>query len=361
MALSKERLEQFVTRTSDVVVATDPGGTVAFYNDGASQLLGYSADEIMGEPVHRLYSSLDEAKRVMACMRGSEFGGKGVASSIQTAFVTKTGEEIPVAITGTILYAADGHEDGTIGFAKDIRAILARDQLATLGEVAIGLSHEINNPLAVILNQAELLERDIERLAGDADSSVEIERVDAMRREIGRVATILQRLTDMAEAEHYETVDYIGPAKMIDLSERRAERGTVDPRMQGLRILVADDDLGIARTMQEILEADGCVVTTASDGLEALDRLDAADFDAVLTDVVMPNMDGHELFQRCQEIRPGLPVLMMTAFHYDKDHIIKRSRVAGLKTVLFKKPVDPVKLRDSLLEAVFASEKSAGR
>jgi len=45
-------------------------------------------------------------------------------------------------------------------------------------------------------------------------------------------------------------------------------------------------------------------------------------------------------------------VLMMTAFHYDKDHIIKRSRVAGLGTIIFKKPVDPERLRAAILEAV---------
>ena len=43
---------------------------------------------------------------------------------------------------------------------------------------------------------------------------------------------------------------------------------------------------------------------------------------------------------------------MMTAFHYDRDHIIKRSRLAGLKTVLFKKPVDPDRLRRTLINAV---------
>jgi DNA-binding NtrC family response regulator len=119
-----------------------------------------------------------------------------------------------------------------------------------------------------------------------------------------------------------------------------------------LRVLVADDDIGIARSLKEILERDGCEVITASDGLEALEQLGAAHFDAVVTDVVMPNMDGHELFLKIQELWPGLPVLMMTAFHYDKDHIIKRSKVAGLATVLFKKPVDPEKLREKLLEAV---------
>ena len=43
---------------------------------------------------------------------------------------------------------------------------------------------------------------------------------------------------------------------------------------------------------------------------------------------------------------------MMTAFHYDKDHIIKRSRVEGLSGVIFKKPVDPVRLREVILETL---------
>jgi len=48
---------------------------------------------------------------------------------------------------------------------------------------------------------------------------------------------------------------------------------------------------------------------------------------------------------------PELPILMMTAFHYDKDHIIKRSRMRGLEGVIFKKPVDPAKLREAIAEA----------
>jgi len=358
--LSRERLKQLVVRSSDVVIATARNGTVIFYNDGASKLLGYEAEEVLGGSVGRVYPSREEARRVMACMRSSKFGGVGVASSIQTTLVARGGEHIPVAITGTILYDDAGREDGTIGFAKDIREILEKDKLATLGEVAIGLSHEINNPLAVILNQAELLERDIERLAGERDSSVETERLDAVRREIARIGGILERLAKMAESDHYETADYIGPARMIDLRARRGERRP-DSRLQGLRVLVADDDLGIAQSMKEILEADGCQVATASDGLEALERLAQADFDAVITDVVMPNMDGHEIFLKIRESHPGLPVLMMTAFHYDRDHIIKRSRLAGLETVLFKKPVDPDKLREVLAASVAASRAKPAR
>ena len=72
----------------------------------------------------------------------------------------------------------------------------------------------------------------------------------------------------------------------------------------------------------------------------------------LLTDVVMPKMDGHELYLECQERHPDLPVLMMTAFHYDKDHIIKRSRMEGLEGVIFKKPVDPQRLRQVILDTL---------
>ena len=84
----------------------------------------------------------------MKAMRSPEhFGGARCVETFQTSFLSKDGEHIPVAISGTILHTRTGVEDGTIGFAKDLREILHKDQLATLGEVAIGLSHEINNPL----------------------------------------------------------------------------------------------------------------------------------------------------------------------------------------------------------------------
>jgi PAS domain S-box-containing protein len=353
MALTRERLEQLIARSSDIVVATDRKGTVVYYNDGASAVLGYKPEEVLGGFVSRFYPTLDEAKRVMTAMRSASHGGRGICESFRTTFVSKSGEQIPVAISGTILRDDAGREDGTIGFAKDLREILRKDQLATCGEVAIGLSHEIRNPLAVIVNQAELLERDVERLAGERDSSVETERIDAIRREVARIAEAVERLGEMAAGESYETVEYVGPARMVDLREKgRSRRHERDARLAGVRVLVVDDDGGIRRTLAELLEAEGCRVDSAGDGAEALERIEKGDIDVVLTDVVMPRMDGYELFTTVRERWPALPILMMTAFHYDKDHIIKRSRLKGLEGVIFKKPVDPDRLRGALVDVL---------
>jgi PAS domain S-box-containing protein len=351
MTLTRERLETLVEHSTDVVVATDRKGIVVYYNEGAMNVLGYSRDEILGQFVGALYPSVDEAKRVKAAMLSAKHGGTGIVTNLRTTFVSKSGEEIPVAVSGRVFTDAEGRADGTIGFAKDLRVMLRTEQLETLSQVAIGLSHEINNPLAVILNQAELLERDLFELAGEREVPVELERLDAIRREIGRVSDILRRLDQMVREDSYETVDYQGPAKMLDLRSRTSDAAP-DTRLAGMRILVADDDGGICKTMKEILEHDGCIVEVASDGVEALEKASNDDFDVVVTDVVMPGMDGHDLFLAIREAKPDLPVLMMTAFHYDKDHIIKRARVAGLGTVIFKKPVDPGRLRDALAEAV---------
>jgi len=247
MVLSRERLEQLIARSTDVVVATSRKGRVTYTNEGALRVLGYEPGEMLDMFAGDLYPSVDEARRVKAAMAGPGHGGPDIVETFQTTFLSKSGQEIPVAISGTLLRDEKGAQDGTIGFAKDLREILHKDQLATLGEVAVGISHEINNPLAVILNQAELLEKDIVRLAGDVDTSVEAERIDAIRREIGRISEIVERLGQMVQRDDYSTIEYVGPARLFDLRKRWTPVG--DPRLRDLRVLVVDDDLGILRTL----------------------------------------------------------------------------------------------------------------
>jgi PAS domain S-box-containing protein len=352
MALTHEMLERLTDRSTDIVIATNRKGRVIYYNDGASRSLGYSSDEILGSFVGRVYPSVEEARRVMVAMRGADHGGPGIVETFETTFLAKDGQEIPVAISGTMLHDEDGSDNGTIGYAKDLRDILHKDQLATLGEVAIGLSHEINNPLAVILNQVEILEGEISCLAGERDCSVEDERLDAIRREVARMTEIVDRLGEMVQSDTYETINYVGPSRMVDLRRSDTRKSVLDERLSGLRILVVDDDRGICVSLKEILESSGCVVETAHDGVEALGRIASSHFDLMLSDVVMPNMDGHQLYLKVQESHPELPVLMMTAFHYDKDHIIKQSRMKGLEGVIFKKPVDPARLREVIVDTV---------
>ncbi|RMH40165.1 MAG: response regulator [Deltaproteobacteria bacterium] len=90
-----------------------------------------------------------------------------------------------------------------------------------------------------------------------------------------------------------------------------------------LRILVADDDAWILRMVTTVLEKRGYRVDTATDGREALDRATASPPDLVITDVMMPRMDGWELV-RALRARPEfafVPVIFLTALSSDDDRI----------------------------------------
>jgi CheY-like chemotaxis protein len=281
----------------------------------------------------------------MTAMRGTEHGGPGRVVNFPTTFVAKDGHELDIAISGVILYDEHDKEQGTIGFAKDVSELKRRDQLAVLGEVAIGLSHEINNPLTVIESQISLMARHFE----DGGEPGQLDRVGKVRAEIRRIESHLQRLHDMAEQGGYSSTEYLGRARMIDLSEPPPSRTLP---LKGRKILVVDDDTAVRESIAEILRAEGAAVAEVGNGKEALERIRLERFDLVLSDVVMPEMDGYELFQAARREAPDTPVVLMTAFYYDQDHVIKRSRLEGLDGVIFKKPVNPERLVKTLAELV---------
>lgn len=81
-----------------------------------------------------------------------------------------------------------------------------------------------------------------------------------------------------------------------------------------LKVLVADDEPTIRELMSLVLERDGHEVVTANDGVQALQKLRVGEFDALLSDIQMPHMNGIELLKQAKEIKPNLIVIIMTGF-----------------------------------------------
>ena len=356
MSLLPQYFQKLIESCPDIIIAVDSHGIITFYNDGARQNLGFSPEEVLGKNVVEVYPHIDEARRVMAAMRAEEGEGKGRIRNFETIFKTRQGEKIPVAISASIIYDDEGKESGSIGFAKDIRELRRRDQLATLCELAIGLSHEINNSLEVLVNQVAMLEKYVGRVATDEDYVVEAERLECVGSQIKKIQDITSRIGQMAEEGEYDTKEYLNGKLMTDLhvddSGRYPERSQSDNRhpLSGLKVLVVDDDAQICQSLKDLLEEERCEIETAPSGLVAMEWLDRQTFDVVLSDVVMPDMDGYQLYQVVKKKMPNLPVVLMTAFNYDRDHIIKRSCLEGLQGVIFKKPVNPVILKKLLLQ-----------
>lgn len=79
------------------------------------------------------------------------------------------------------------------------------------------------------------------------------------------------------------------------------------------RILIAEDDRELRRLFERVLTKDGYSVTGVSNGIEALAALEKESFDVIISDIMMPEMDGHALVRRLREGGCTSPIMMITA------------------------------------------------
>lgn len=110
-----------------------------------------------------------------------------------------------------------------------------------------------------------------------------------------------------------------------------------------IRILLAEDEEAMRTYLARALESAGYEVSAVDRGTAAVPLLQSGDYDLLLSDIVMPEMDGIELAQRCAEISPRTKVIFITGFAAVS---LKASRDAPLAKVLSK----PFHLRDLVLE-----------
>jgi DNA-binding response OmpR family regulator len=114
-----------------------------------------------------------------------------------------------------------------------------------------------------------------------------------------------------------------------------------------MRILIAEDEVGIAKALKLVLEKNRFAVDMVHNGLDALEYMLSVSYDAVVLDIMMPGLDGLEVLKRAREKGVGTPVLFLTAKAEVED------RIAGLDAGAddyLPKPFDP----DELLSRVRA-------
>jgi two-component system NtrC family sensor kinase len=171
----------------DGIVVVDTKGNVLIFNEGMEDLTGYKAKEIMEHGHLSSFYDIDVAKENMKKMRSDQHGPVGKLNPTSMSVTTKEGKEIPVTLTASII-TIDNKEIGSVGIFTDMREVLKMrkdledahlqlvqsEKIASVGRMAAGVAHEINNPLAGALIYAELLK---ERLSGDPQGQSDIQEV----------------------------------------------------------------------------------------------------------------------------------------------------------------------------------------
>lgn len=189
---SNALLRNLIMSAVDGVITADKKGKILIFNNMASEIFGYTQVEALESLNIRDIYPDQGAYEIMKMLRSEHYGGAGKLCNYEVDVVHKNGEHIPINLNASIVYEGE-REVATIGFFHDLREmqrikaelektqlqLLQSEKMASLGKLAAGVAHQLNNPLAgvtlytrLVLEDYPLEEgarKDLQRVLEDAE------------------------------------------------------------------------------------------------------------------------------------------------------------------------------------------------
>jgi PAS domain S-box-containing protein len=153
---SKLRLAAIIDSADDAIVSKDLSGIITSWNEGANTMFGYSADEMLGQPIRRLIPDelQYEEDEILRRIRAGES-----TDHYETRRRTKNGDTFEVSVTVSPIRDELGRIIGASNISRDIsdrkqveRLLIRSEKFAAAGRMAATIAHEINNPLESLVN-----------------------------------------------------------------------------------------------------------------------------------------------------------------------------------------------------------------
>jgi len=187
-------LSRIVENVPEAVVTTDLDGVVTSWNPGAEALYGLSAAEVIGAVLPTVPDELgEELERAFVAARD----GKPLV--LRSRRLDRDGRPFPALVTFAPVSDGEGATVGLVELAHDLteqeaqeRRTRAREQLASFGELAAGLAHELGNPLSNLRSGVEYL------LDRPREPEVARESLELLQHELERLQRLVQQTLDLA-------------------------------------------------------------------------------------------------------------------------------------------------------------------
>jgi PAS domain S-box-containing protein len=207
---TKQYLENLLENANDVIYTLDAEQRFTYVNNKI-EVWGYQKEDLLGRPYLSLLSKRHRGRRLKSTL---DIGAKQV---YEVEVVTKSGEVRMATVSVSPLADPEGRILGVLGIARDITAtkkleqqMLNSEKLASVGKLAAGVAHEVNNPLAGILNCLYNLRK------GTLSPERQAEYLFSMEDGLRRVQKIVRQLLEFSQQHEPE----LSPTSLNEVIER---------------------------------------------------------------------------------------------------------------------------------------------
>ena len=194
---AKAYTDNIIRSMSNSLLVVNKNQTIRAANQATYDLLGYTKEELIGKPFSMIF-----AEGFYSGIGLDDLINKGFTRNVETTYMSKYGEKIRMLFTASVIFNEEGRFEGIVCVAQDITMqteTLRAGHLASIGELAAGVAHEINNPINSIINFAQIMIDEVKKGKIPAEEIPEL-----IIKEGDRVASIVSSLLSFARGNEKE-------------------------------------------------------------------------------------------------------------------------------------------------------------